>query len=205
VVRVRSGASWLTSCVDLTLRNTRRYGGYVVHLGMVMIFIGLSGQAFNKEVVKETPVGSTVKIGGYELLVQSMDQKQEKNYVAERMIVEVMKDHKPVMMLYPERRNFPADEESGTMVAIYSTLREDLYVVYAGMNPENNLPTIHVFINPLVKWVWWGGMVVVMGTIVALLPNRAAVVVLAKAESRVPAAEMGGMRPAQVTLREGHD
>jgi cytochrome c-type biogenesis protein CcmF len=137
--------------------------------------------------------------------VQSMDQKQEKNYVAERMIVEVMKDHKPVMMLYPERRNFPADEESGTMVAIYSTLREDLYVVYAGMNPENNLPTIHVFINPLVKWVWWGGMVVVMGTIVALLPNRAAVVALAKAESRVPVPELGGMRPAQVTLREGHD
>jgi cytochrome c-type biogenesis protein CcmF len=205
VVRVRTGASWLTSCVDLTLRNTRRYGGYVVHLGMVMIFIGLAGQAFNKEIEKETPVGSTVKIGGYELLVQSMDQKQEKNYVAERMIVEVMKDHKPVMMLYPERRNFPADEESGTMVAIYSTLREDLYVVYAGMNPENNLPTIHVFINPLVKWVWWGGMVVVMGTIVALLPNRAAVVVLAKAESRVPTAELGGMRPAQVTLRERHD
>jgi len=108
-------------------------------------------------------------------------------------------------MLYPERRNFPADEESGTMVAIYSTLREDLYVVYAGMNPENNQPTIHVFINPLVKWVWWGGMVVVMGTIVALLPNRAAVVALAKAESRVPVPELGGMRPAQVTLREGHD
>ena len=205
VVRVRTSASWLTSCVDLTLRNTRRYGGYVVHLGMVMIFIGLAGQAFNKEIEKETPVGSTVKIGGYELLVQSMDQKQEKNYVAERMIVEVMKDHKPVMMLYPERRNFPADEESGTMVAIYSTLREDLYVVYAGMNPENNQPTIHVFINPLVKWVWWGGMVVVMGTIVALLPNRAAVVALAKAESRVPVPELGGMRPAQVTLREGHD
>ena len=205
VVRVRTSASWLTSCVDLTLRNTRRYGGYVVHLGMVMIFIGLAGQAFNKETEKETPVGSTVKIGGYELLVQSMDQKQEKNYVAERMIVEVMKGHKPVMMLYPERRNFPADEESGTMVAIYSTLREDLYVVYAGMNPENNLPTIHVFINPLVKWVWWGGMVVVMGTIVALLPNRAAVVVLAKAESRLAVAELGGMRTAQITLREGHD
>jgi cytochrome c-type biogenesis protein CcmF len=205
VVRVRSGASWLTSCVDLTLRNTRRYGGYIVHFGMVMIFIGLAGQAFNKETEKETPMGSTVSLGGYDLLVQSMDQRQEKNYVADRMIVEVMKDHKPVMMLYPERRNFPADEESGTMVAIYSTLREDLYVVYAGMNPQTNLPTIHVFINPLVKWVWWGGMVVVMGTIVALLPNRAAVVVLAGSQAPAAVPELGGMRPAQVTLREGHD
>ena len=91
------------------------------------------------------------------------------------------------------------------MVAIYSTLREDLYVVYAGLNPQTNLPTIHVFINPLVKWVWWGGMVVVMGTIVALLPNRAAVVVLARAEAQVTAPELSGLRPARVTLREGHD
>ncbi len=205
VVKARSSASWLASCVDLTLRNTRRYGGYIVHLGMVMIFIGLAGQAFNKEVEKELPIGSTINIGKYELLLQSMDRKQEKNYVADRMIVEVMKDKKPVMMLYPERRNFPTNQESGTMVAIYSTLREDLYVVYAGMNPQNNLPTIHVFINPLVKWVWWGGMVVVMGTIVALVPNRAAVLVLARTEVPSATRELSGIRPAQVTLREGHD
>jgi Cytochrome c biogenesis factor len=205
VVRIRSDASWLASCVDLTLRNTRRYGGYIVHFGMVMIFIGLSGQAFNKEVEKELPIGSTVRIGNYDLLLQSMDQKQEKNYVADRMIVEVLKHDKPVMMLFPERRNFPTNQESGTMVAIYSTLREDLYVVYAGMNPQTGLPTVHAFINPLVKWVWWGGMVVVMGTIVALLPNRAAVVVLSKAESPSHASDLGRMRPAQVTLREGHD
>jgi len=205
VVRVRTGADWLRSCVDLTLRNTRRYGGYVVHFGMVMIFIGLAGQAFNKEVEKEMPVGSTVKIRNYELLLQSMDQKQEKNYVADRTILEVLRDNKPVMMLYPERRNFPTNQESGTMVAIYSTLREDLYVVYAGINPATNLPTIHAFINPLVKWVWWGGMVVVMGTIVALLPNRAAAVVLAKSEAAVSTPELGRMRPAQIALREGHD
>ena len=205
MMRIRSGASWLVSCVDLTLRNTRRYGGYIVHLGMVMIFIGLAGQAFNKEVERELPIGSTLQIGRYELLLQSMDQKQEKNYVADRMIVEVMKDQKPVMMLYPERRNFPTNQESGTMVAIYSTLKEDLYVVYAGMNPQTNLPTVHAFINPLVKWVWWGGMVVVMGTIVALVPNRAALVVLARNEVPSGARELTGMRPVQVTLREGHD
>src|SRR5438128_6471026 len=205
VVKARSGASWIASCVELTLRNTRRYGGYIVHLGMVMIFIGLAGQAFNKGVEKEVPIGSTISIGKYELLLQSMDRKQERNYVADRMIVEVMKDKKPVMMLYPERRNFPANQESGTMVAIYSTLREDLYVVYAGMNPQNNLPTIHVFINPLVKWVWWGGMVVVMGTIVALVPTRAADVVLARTEVPSATRERSGSRPAKVTLREGHD
>jgi len=63
---------------DLTLRNTRRYGGYIVHLGMVMIFIGLAGQAFNKEVEKEVPIGSTINIGKYELLLQSMDRSRRR-------------------------------------------------------------------------------------------------------------------------------
>jgi len=209
VIRARSGLSWLSSAMELTLRNTRRYGGYIVHFGMVMIFVGLAGQAFNKEVQKEIGVGGTVKIGPYELLLQAIDQKQEKNYVAERMIVEVMKDHKPVMILFPERRNFPTNQESGTMVAIYSTLREDLYVVYAGINQGSDVPTIHVFLNPLVKWVWYGGIVVVMGTIVALVAPRHAVLVLSG--SKVPEAVAGfatavpNSVATSVTLREGHD
>jgi cytochrome c-type biogenesis protein CcmF len=209
VIRARSGLSWLSSAMELTLRNTRRYGGYIVHFGMVMIFVGLAGQAFNKEVQKEIGVGGTVKIGPYELLLQAIDQKQEKNYVAERMIVEVMKDHKPVMILFPERRNFPTNQESGTMVAIYSTLREDLYVVYAGINQGSDVPTIHVFLNPLVKWVWYGGIVVVMGTIVALVAPRHAVLVLSG--SKVPEAVAGFATAVptsvatSVTLREGHD
>ncbi len=205
VIRTRGNMSWLSSAVELTLRNTRRYGGYIVHLGIVMIFVGFAGQAFTQEVQKEIGVGGTVKIGPYELLLQAMDQKQEKNYSAERMIVEVMKNHKPVMILFPERRNFPSGQESGTMVAIYSTLREDLYVVYAGVNQGSDVPTIHVFLNPLVKWVWFGGIVVVMGTIVALLPSRHAALVLAEKKSPQLAPEFARAVPGSVALKEGHD
>jgi len=109
------------------------------------------------------------------------------------------------MILFPERRNFPANQESGTMVAIYSTLREDLYVVYAGVNQGSDAPTIHVFLNPLVKWVWFGGVVVVMGTIVALLPSRHAVLVLAGTKAPGAAREFAGAVPSSVTLKEGHD
>ena len=66
-------------------------------------------------------------------------------------------------MLYPERRFYPANQESGTMVAIYSTLQQDLYVVYAGRSPDSNQPVIHAYLNPLVKWIWLGGAVVVLG------------------------------------------
>jgi cytochrome c-type biogenesis protein CcmF len=205
VLRTRSGASFATSAVDLTMRNTRRYGGYIVHMGMVLIFVGLSGAAFNKDVQKEMQPGSTMTIGRYTLLLQSMDTKPEPNYTSERLIVEVMKDAKPLMMLYPERRFFPANQESGTMVAIYSTLREDLYVVYAGRSPDNEVPVIHTYLNPLVKWIWLGGVVVVLGTFVTLLPNRRAVLALAGAQQPAAANPLTPSLQPSVTLREGHD
>jgi cytochrome c-type biogenesis protein CcmF len=205
VLSTRSGASLLSSAADLTMRNTRRYGGYIVHMGMVLIFVGLAGAAFNKDVQKEMQIGSSMQIGQYNLLLQSMDSKPEKNYTAQRMIVEVMHDGQSVMMLYPERRFFPANKESGTMVAIYSTLRADLYVVYAGQSPENDVPVIHAYLNPLVKWIWLGGLVVVLGTIVTLLPNRRAVLALSAAQQPVVAPALAQTLAPSVTLREGHD
>jgi cytochrome c-type biogenesis protein CcmF len=204
VIRSRSGASLLASAVELTMRNTRRYGGYIVHMGMVLIFVGLAGAAFNRDVQKDMQPGSTLQIGGYNLLLQGFDTKPEKNYTSERMIVEVWRDNKPLMMLYPERRFFQTNEQSGTMVAIYSTLREDLYVVYAGQNPETQAPVIHAYLNPLVKWIWLGGLVVVLGTLVTLLPNRRAVLVLAGAPERTAAQQPQALAPS-VALREGHD
>jgi cytochrome c-type biogenesis protein CcmF len=212
VVRARSGMSWASSAFDLTLRNTRRYGGYIVHMGMVLIFVGLAGAAFNQDVQKEMKLGSTLQIGRYNLLLQSFESRPEKNYTAERMIIEVSEKNKPKMMLYPERRFFPTNEQSGTMVAIYSTLRDDLYVVYSGQSPDNQTPVIHAYLNPLVKWIWLGGAIVVMGTLVALLPNRKTVLALASVPEAAVAgagALSGTMAPSHsssgVALREGHD
>jgi cytochrome c-type biogenesis protein CcmF len=205
VIRSRSGASFLASAVDLTMRNTRRYGGYIVHMGMVLIFIGLAGAAFNRDAQKDMQPGSTLDIGRYRLLLQGFDSKPEKNYTSERMIVEVWRDKKPLMMLYPERRFFQTNEQSGTMVAIYSTLREDLYVVYAGQNPDTQAPVIHAYLNPLVKWIWLGGLVVVLGTLVTLLPNRRAVLVLAGAPERAGQQPSAQALAPSVALREGHD
>jgi cytochrome c-type biogenesis protein CcmF len=205
VIRARSGASFLASGVDLTMRNTRRYGGYIVHMGMVLIFIGIAGTAFNRDVQKEMQIGSSMQIGPYSLLLQNFDTKQEKNYTAERMIIEVTRDNKPGMMLYPERRIFPANQASGTMVAIYSTLKQDLYVVYAGQSPDTQAPVIHVYLNPLVKCIWFGGVIVVLGTLVALLPNRRAVLVLSAVQEPTRVKSLAGALTPSPTLREGHD
>ena len=206
VIAARTGMSMMMAAHELSMRNTRRYGGYVVHFGMVLVFIGLAGAAFNTEAQKAMNVGEPLKLGPYTLVLQSADTKAEKNYTAQQMIVEVMKGNKEIMMLYPEKRQFQGTEQAaGTMVAIYSTLREDLYVVYAGMDPETNMPVIHAFLNPLVKWIWLGGVWVVMGTLLALMPNRRAQLVLAGATQPAVAPEEPVLTPQNVRLREGHD
>jgi cytochrome c-type biogenesis protein CcmF len=202
VISARTGMSLMMAAHELSMRNTRRYGGYVVHFGMVLVFIGLAGAAFNKDVQKAMNLGDSMKLGPYTLVLQSGDTKVEKNYTAQRMIVEVLKDNKQLMMLYPEKRQFQGNEQqAGTMVAIYSTLREDLYVVYAGMDPDANVPVIHAFLNPLVKWIWLGGVWVVMGTLLALMPNRRAALGVAT----VPDAAVAPALTPTATLREGHD
>jgi len=205
VISARTGMNIMTGAHELAMRNTRRYGGYVVHFGMVLIFIGLAGSAFNTDVQRPVNIGESMKLGPYTLVLQSADTKAETNYTAQRMIVEVLKDNKQLMMLYPEKRQFQGTEQaSGTMVAIYSTLREDVYVVFAGMDPDSNLPVIHVFLNPLVKWIWLGGVWVVMGTLLALMPNSRAALAVAPVPQTVASPIAQVLNPS-VTLREGHD
>jgi cytochrome c-type biogenesis protein CcmF len=204
VIRSRSGMNYLSAAVQLTMRNTRRYGGYVVHFGIVLIFIGIAGSAFNRDKQMEMSPGSQMQLGPYALICQNFDSTPAPNYTAERATIEVERDGKPLIMLYPERRFYPANQMSGTMVAIYSTLKEDLYVVYAGRSPENDQPVIHTYLNPLVKWIWLGGAILILGTGLALLPNRQAVLVVrAAAEKTAPA----GPQPVAAPLRgyEGHD
>jgi len=198
VIAARTGSNIFSSASQLTMRNTRRYGGYVVHFGMVLVFIGISGQAFNKDKQMDMAAGSVMTLGPYRLLLQNYDSTQEPNYSAERATIDVDKGGHSVMMLYPTRRYYPSNQESGTMVAISSTLKEDLYVVYAGINPDTKVPVIHAYLNPLVKWIWLGGVVVVLGTILALLPNRQASMVLSRTEERAPIP--GTVQPAHVTF-----
>jgi cytochrome c-type biogenesis protein CcmF len=198
VISARTGSNIFSSVSQLTMRNTRRYGGYVVHFGMVLVFIGISGTAFNQDKQMDMSAGSQMALGPYTLHLQNYDSTQATNYSAERATIDVEKDGRSVMMLYPTRRFYPSNQESGTMVAIASTLRQDLYVVYAGTNPDTNLPVIHAYLNPLVKWIWLGGCIVVLGTILALVPNRQAVMMLSSATAGQSVAYPGGPQPAQI-------
>ncbi len=188
VLSARSGANLLSSVGQLTMRNTRRYGGYIVHFGIVLIFIGISGQAFNQNVQSKMQIDSSLQIGPYTLVCQNIDSASTANYTAQRATIEVFEGNRSVMMLFPERRFYTASEVTQTIVALHSSLARDLYVVYAGQSPDDNAPVIHAYLNPLVAWIWLGGLVLVLGTILALIPSRQQQIVLHTERETVPVA-----------------
>ena len=209
VIAARTGTNILNAVGQLTMRNTRRYGGYVVHFGIALVFMGICGQVFNQDKQMEMQPGSAMTIGPYTLICQNFDSTpypnaQAPNYTADRATIAVERDGKQMMMLYPEKRLYTSNQESGTMVAIYSTLKEDLYVVYAGQSPDTGQPVIHAYLNPLVKWIWLGGVIVVLGTILALLPNQQPVLLMRTSAQPVTAAP-GQPAIAHASHYEGHD
>ena len=205
VIASRSNTNLVSGVAQLTMRNTRRYGGYVVHFGIVLIFIGISGTAFNQDKQADLPPGAQMTIGPYRLTHQTFDSTDVANYKSERATIAVDRDGKQIIMLYPEKRFYPSDQESGTMVAIYSTMKEDLYVVYAGHSPETNQPVIHAYLNPLVKWIWFGGAVMVLGTLLAMIPNRQPMLALRAVAEPSRVAPPFSPSPAPARQYDGHD
>ncbi|HYL93320.1 MAG TPA: cytochrome c-type biogenesis CcmF C-terminal domain-containing protein, partial [Alphaproteobacteria bacterium] len=190
----------LAAVYHLTRRNMRRYGGYVVHFGVVVMLIGIAGTAFNQEKEQEMGLGDKLQIGHYVLTGQEYTQDDNANYTSEAALLEVYKDGNYLGRLTPELRFFKANGgQPDHIVANHSTLQEDLYVIYAGKNPATDHPIIKAFVNPLVAWVWIGVLVVVFGTGLALVPNAA------QLKSPVPVAvpavsgERGRIQPAGVS------
>ena len=174
VIRSHSGQNLFAAALQLTRRNTRRYGGYIVHFGVVVIAIGLAGAAFNQEKEQELGNGDSMQIGSYTLTCRSFTQDDNANFESEWAIIDVSQNGKPVATLYPERRLYKASQQPSTIVANHSTLKEDLYLVYSGRNNDTERPIIKAHINPLVAWIWAGVLVMVFGTLIGLTPSEAA-------------------------------
>ncbi len=190
VIRRHTGRNLFSSMVQLGHRNTRRYGGYIVHFGVIVIVIGLSGTAFNQNKEKEMGFGDRMNIGPYSLVCRSYTQDDNPNYASEWAIIDVSKNGKPLTTMYPERRFYKASEQTSTIVANHSTLQEDLYLVYEGQNQDTGRPVIKVHLNPLVMWIWIGVWIIIVGTILALVPNAPAPVrVASPAPAREPEPE----------------
>jgi cytochrome c-type biogenesis protein CcmF len=174
VISQKSGQGMFASMVQLTHRNTRRYGGYIVHFGVVVVIIGFAGAAFNQDKEQEMGYGDKMTIGGYTLVCRSYTDEDFPNYAAEWAVLDVFKNGKQIDTLTPERRLYKASRQTSTMPFIRSTLSEDLYLVYEGLNQDTGHPILKAHLNPLVMWIWLGVWIMLGGTVLALVPNAPA-------------------------------
>jgi cytochrome c-type biogenesis protein CcmF len=163
----------LMAMIELTHRNTRRYGGYLVHMGIVIMFIGYTGAAFNKDTTKEVKIGDHFTLGAYELQVKQVSDGDTGNYVWQKATVAISKDGSYLGDLSPERRVYKASEQPTSEVAIRRRLNEDLYLNFASMSQQTeNAAIIQAYIFPLVSWIWIGFYVLLVGTLVCLVPSK---------------------------------
>jgi cytochrome c-type biogenesis protein CcmF len=167
-----TGENFAAALYNLTMRNTRRYGGYVIHLGIVLLFVGFAGQAFRAQGKGLMGQGDLLQVKDYLLRCESLTSGDTPNYTYQTAVLAVTKDGHALGVMHPQKRLYKASQQPITHIALHSTLAEDLYVVMEGQDSDTGKAVIQVFINPLVSWVWIGGLVILLGTLLALVPSR---------------------------------
>ena len=169
-IQIKSGRNIFASAYQLTHRNTRRYGGYLVHMGIVLMFVGFTGKAFDKDATVDVGVGQNFFLGGYEMKVRELRDGENSNYVWRHAVIDVLVDGKQVKTLEPERRAYKASRQPTSEVAIWRRLNEDVYLNFAGS--EGQKAVIQAYVFPLVSWIWIGYWVLLFGTLICLIPAK---------------------------------
>jgi cytochrome c-type biogenesis protein CcmF len=171
-IGAKNDMNLIRGMIELTHRNTRRYGGYLVHMGIVLMFIGFTGHAFNQNEVKELNTGDTMQIGAYSLRMIDLQQGQNDNYQWHRATMQVSKGGDVLGTLEPEKRFYTASRQGTSEVGIRQRPNEDLYLNFGGMSDDNQRAVIQAYIFPLVSWIWIGGLVLIGGTLICLIPSK---------------------------------
>jgi cytochrome c-type biogenesis protein CcmF len=193
MARVRThGENPLRAFWMLMQRNPRRYGGYMIHLGITIIGIGVIGSTlFQTETQQTLSVGESLFIEGYEL---RYDQLRAGQIAADGRVLDiadvtVLRDGRELAHLRPRRDRFPENEglDTMTIAGSHSTIENDFYVLLVGWEPVNtNSATFKVYINPLINLVWWGGLVLILGTLIASYPKEV-LPVRSRQQAKIPA------------------
>jgi cytochrome c-type biogenesis protein CcmF len=179
-----TGTDLLTAMIGLVARSKRRYGGYIVHLGIVLMFLGFAGQGFKVDEQMLLKPGQQAKVGQYVIRYDEVRVTDDGQKQMTTTHLTVFEDGKQIGRMYPARWAYRKHEEEPTsQVAIRRSLGEDLYVVMAGVDLQDQTASFEVHINPLVDWIWMGFGILAVGTGIALLPEQTFSFALA----RVPA------------------
>ena len=162
--------SYLKALWNLVARNKRRYGGHIIHFGVVLLFMAMSGSAFNMEKQITVNKGESFKVKKYTLRYDALSEYPTASKHRVVATLTMFNDNHKVGVLSPEKSLFVGQEQPTTEVAIHTNLKEDVYVILAGYGKD--WATFKVLVNPLVIWLWIGGGIMAFGAIIVMLPDR---------------------------------
>jgi len=167
----REGLSYFSALLNAITRNKRRYGGLIVHFGVLMMIVGLIGSSvfrIEKDVVLKP--GDSFALGSYEVQLKGVTEVSGPNYSGMAAILDVLQAGKQVVELRPEKRNYTTSSMPTTEAAINENWLRDIYLVLD--KPTGDGLIIKGYLNPLVKWIWSGVMVIGLGTALSLWQRR---------------------------------
>jgi len=151
--------------------NHRRYGGQLVHLGMLMFMAGVAGSSlYGRKHEVSLEQGRSADVGQWTVKLETLREKRHANYTAVEAVLTFTDRAGRQMRLSPERRFYEKSGQVTSEVALRSTLVADTYVLLAGAAADGRAVGFHIFVNPLVLWLWLGGLTMTLGGIVCLLP-----------------------------------
>jgi cytochrome c-type biogenesis protein CcmF len=176
VARMRSaGENLFVATARAVGNNRRRYGGQLIHFSILLIVMGITGsQAYQAEVQVALAAGESIDVEGYTLTYTGYDYRlseEEGNKIRNQAVLDVYRGGRKVATVRPERNLHSNVDGAVTEVALRSNLKEDLYVVLASLESDG-LAAFQVLVNRLVVWLWIGGVVLIIGTLIAAWPAR---------------------------------
>jgi cytochrome c-type biogenesis protein CcmF len=183
-----AGESALGALGTITQRNQRRYGGFIVHLGVVLIVMGIAASmSYSVEREATLDVGQSLAIGRYRLTFEGLRGSQQPTHVRVEGLFRAFKDGVDVGVLTPTLKYFPTQQSPVGRAVMRISLTEDLYVILSGFSDvAQRQATLKVLVRPMVAWIWLGGAVLVLGTLITVWPFAVRV------RSAAPAAEVAG-------------
>ena len=170
--RLRVGESLFPAMGGLLLRHNRRYGGFVVHLGILIIALGVMGShAWSVQTETTLHRGETAELAGYRFRFDGLTAVEESNHF--KVIgAFTVSNGRPLGVLRPAKKFYPQEQAPIAYVDYRLGLREDLYLVLGDFARDGSQATIKLQVNRLVSWIWIGGVVLTLGALLAILPER---------------------------------
>lgn len=171
-----AGEGIFSALITLARRNQRRYGGFIVHLGVVLIIMGIAGSmGYSLEREATLSVGQSLSLGRYHVLFEGLKGSQQPTHFRVEGGFRVFNQGKDLGVLAPALKFFPTQQSPVGRAVYRSTITDDLYLILSGFSElQQNRATLKMLVRPLVFWMWLGGFVIALGTIVAIWPVRAA-------------------------------